>query len=224
MSQPPPVDLYREVHKGLRRALFAVTEQAGRADAANEEDLRNLQAEVSRVTWMLRLHATHEDATIQPLVEQHIPSLAPKIVEAHHVTEETLNALNASAEQLLATPAEKRTPLLHRLYLDIAAFTAFYVAHLGDEEIQSMPALTKAMSQQDLGAALMKIRGAIAPEDMGKMFRVMCPAMNVNERAGMLTGIKMNAPPPAFERMRAIAEEVLPAADYRALATRLGLG
>jgi hypothetical protein len=52
---------------------------------------------------------------------------------------------------------------------------------------------------------------------------VMVPAMNTEERVSMLGGMQAGAPPEIFELFRSAAEAALDPADYRSVATRLGL-
>lgn len=215
------VDLYREVHKGLRLALFTVTEQAGRCDATNDEEVRALQASVANLVWMLNEHARHEDTAILPALHQHAAALAGKLEETHKVMDGRLAEIGGAGGALLSDG--DRGGAVRGLYLALAAFTGDYLRHLGEEEEQAMPALTKAMSQEDLFGIQMKVRGAIKPEDMGRFFRFMIPAMNLGERAELLGGVKKFAPPPAFEAFRKMAEDLLPAADYKALAARIGV-
>ena len=58
---------------------------------------------------------------------------------------------------------------------------------------------------------------------MARSLAFMLPAMNVDDRTEMLAGIRTAAPPEAFDATLGLARSVLRAADYRALAERLGV-
>src|SRR4051812_25065890 len=78
------IDLYRDIHKGIRAELFAVTGAAGSVDPADRVARVALAERVTNLTDILVGHAKHEDAHIQPLLEIHLPDLAAK-VETDHV-------------------------------------------------------------------------------------------------------------------------------------------
>ena len=63
-------DLYRDIHKGIRAELFAVTERAGSIDPADRGDRNELCAHVQRVAWLLALDADgFEDESLDQFVD-----------------------------------------------------------------------------------------------------------------------------------------------------------
>jgi hypothetical protein len=56
---------------------------------------------------------------------------------------------------------------------------------------------------------------------MGVALSLMLPAMNVEDRTELLGGIRMGAPAEVFAQVMGLAQAVLTAADYDALAARL---
>ena len=77
------VDLYRDIHKGIRAELFAVTAEAGRFDPHSDRARAALAGHVRSVVEMLEEHAGHEDTSVQPALQTHLPDLAARI-EADH--------------------------------------------------------------------------------------------------------------------------------------------
>ena len=57
----PTLDLYREVHKGIRRALFGVCELAGALDPDDSTARQAFVARFADLDLMLNLHHGHED-------------------------------------------------------------------------------------------------------------------------------------------------------------------
>src|SRR5687768_1711821 len=76
-------DLYKDIHKGIRADLFAVTGQAGRIDPLDRPGRADLAERVRFSVDLLVSHADHEDAVIQPVLEVERPDLA-EIIEADH--------------------------------------------------------------------------------------------------------------------------------------------
>jgi hypothetical protein len=58
---------------------------------------------------------------------------------------------------------------------------------------------------------------------MARFLALMLPAMNLDDRAEMLGGMRAEAPPEVFEGVWGLAGSVLDLGDRAALAARLGL-
>jgi hypothetical protein len=59
---------------------------------------------------------------------------------------------------------------------------------------------------------------------MAKTLAIMIPAMNVDDRAEMLGGMKREAPPEAFAAVWGLTRSILPAPEFRILSARLDMG
>lgn len=215
-------DLYREIHKGLRYALFGVTAQAGRTDAGDDAGVAALVEEWGTVRFLLDGHHAHEDTYVDALVQAHAADLSDELEAGHRTSDEAIAALTAAAGALAVAPAADRWPLIRAFYLDLADFTALYLTHLRFEEDRVMPALNAGMSDDELAEVTGIIRGSVPPPDMCVFIRSMVPAMDLSERVDMLGGMHQGAPPEIFELFRAAAEGCLSEADYRAVADAAG--
>jgi hypothetical protein len=221
--QPVTVDLYQNIHKGIRAELFAVTAEAGRLDPANGAARAAHAAHVEAVVGLLRSHATHEDVAIEPALELHLPDLARKIASDHAALEPRMDDLQTIArESALAARTERRASV-HRLYLELASFTGTYLEHQDVEERQVMPALEAAIGVEAVAAIEQAILSSIPPDEMARSLAVMLPAMNVDDQAELLGGMKAGAPPEVFAGVWGLAGGVLSEPDHSALAQRLGL-
>ena len=69
-------DFYRDIHKGIRNELFAVTHAAGTVDPGNAEAIAAVATRWRNLSGMLVTHADHEEVYVQPVVEEHAPHLA----------------------------------------------------------------------------------------------------------------------------------------------------
>lgn len=216
------VDLYRDIHKGIRSELFALTERAGNLDPSCQADRADLAAHVRRVAELLVSHAEHEDGHIQPAIELHLPALAEQIEADHHRIDGRIDDLVAQAEEAATTPGNPRWHA-HRLYVDLAAFTATYLAHQDLEERLVMPALEERIGSDATLAIHQAIVGSIPPEEMAASLAVMLPAMNVDDRVELLGGMQAGAPAEVFAGVWGLAGSVLERRDHEALAARLSL-
>ena len=55
------IDLYRDVHKGIRNGLFSLCTRAGRVVPADDDQIGLIAAETSWMFELLDAHAEHED-------------------------------------------------------------------------------------------------------------------------------------------------------------------
>ena len=111
--------------------------------------------------------------------------------------------------------------LMHLLYLELSGFTSAYLAHQLVEERVVMPAIEKAIGPEGALGVHIAIVSSIPPDVMARSLAFMLPAMNIDNRTEMLTGMKMSAPPQAFDAVMGLASSVLEPADFTALAARL---
>jgi hypothetical protein len=217
------VDLYRDIHKGIRAELFAITSTAGSIDPASELDRVALADHVTSVAAVLEMHAHHEDAFLDPVLEVHFPDLAEQITSDHERLEAVVARITDLADSTVTAPGPDQRRLAHLLYLDLARFTSQYLAHQDLEERVVMPQLERAIGVEQCGGLHGAIVGSIPPDDLARSLAFMLPAMNVEDRMEMLGGIRMAAPPEAFDAIVGLARSVLQPADFAALATRLAV-
>jgi hypothetical protein len=215
-------DLYRDIHKGIRSELFAITTSAGNVDPSDELDRIALADHVASVARVLEMHAEHEDANLEGPLREHAPALASRIEHDHHVLEARFSFVNELAKDLASATSDYRR-LAHLLYLELTGFTSAYLAHQIVEERVVMPALQEALGVEAVVGIHMAIVGSIPPEDMAASLAFMLPAMNVDDRTELLGGMQQSAPPEAFAGVCSLARSVLGAEEFSALARRLGI-
>ncbi len=217
------LDLYKDIHKGIRSELFAITLEAGRTDAADRAGRALLAERVTGVVELLVTHAEHEDDAIQPSLESHLPDLAARVELDHLTLEVRLHELRAWAMDVVEAPPAAARERLHALYVELASFTGAYLAHQDVEERQIMPALIDAVGFDAVLAMHQAIVGSIPPEQMAAVLAIMLPSMDVDDRAELLGGMRSGAPAEVFEGVWALAGSVLAPKDHQALAIRLDL-
>jgi hypothetical protein len=217
------VDLYRDIHKGIRAELFAVTTTAGNLDPTDRTDRVALVDHVVSVAGVLESHAHHEDTVIDPVLEQHFPGLAERVRDDHDSLERRFARVVDLAGELVdvATADERR--LAHLLHLELAGFTSTYLVHQDLEEREIMPVLERRLGVDATIAMHGAIVGSIPPDELARSLAFMLPAMNVFDRVEMLAGIRAAAPAPAFEAILGLARSVLRPAEFESVARHLDL-
>jgi hypothetical protein len=216
------VDLYRDIHKGIRAELLSLVESAGAVDPYNSDDRRAVADHVLATHALLESHAHHEDGVIQPVLEAELPILAERIERDHLALDARLGRIADRATTIDTGTGDIRARS-HLMYLDLARFTSEYFVHIDIEERVLMPALERAVGVEQVGAMHGAIVGSIPPEELGRSLAFMLPAMNVADRCEMLGAIQSGAPAEVFAGIAALARSVLRPDDYLAVAHRLGL-
>lgn len=217
------VDLYRDIHKGIRAELFAITTTAGCIDPASQIDRAALADHIVSVAAVLESHAHHEDAIIDPVLAVHLPDLAEEITDDHERLETEFGQIVDLACSSVDGSATDERHLARLLYLDLAAFTSAYLMHQDLEERAVMAELERLIGVEEVLELHSAIVGSIPPDEMARSLSFMLPSMNIDDRAEMLGGMRVAAPPEAFDAVVSLARSVLQPADYSALAARLSI-
>ena len=217
------LDLYRDIHKGIRNGLFGVTLAAGQVDPGNRDAVAAVASRWRDLSALMVGHAEHEDEFMQPTIEALLPAMAEVIAVAHPELEAQMAALEVLAERATDTCERDRRLAVHRVYLGLASFTASYIQHQEFEELHVMPALAKELGFAEVLAMHGAIVGSLTPEEFVQAATLMLPAMNVEDRTELLGGMKAAAPPEAFAGAIGFVRSVIGPADYAQVAARLGV-
>lgn len=212
------LDLYRNVHKGIRVMLFDLVQKAGRIDFTDAAALENLRNEARNIFELLESHAHTEDTFVMPLVEKHSPVLAKEFAAAHGEQESLLPRVLDILESI--DPASSDAAAKgHSFVLQFSRIAGDLLIHMADEELEINGALWNAMSDEELGEVERRLVGSFAPDKLARYLRWMIPAMNPAERVAFLGHV----PPPVFGFVRGLASEVLSAEDDARLEQDLGV-
>jgi hypothetical protein len=216
------VDIYRDVHKGIRRELFAVTVEAGRVDPHDDEAVGAVAVRWGSLVRLLVEHARHEEDFVQPVIEQFAPLYAAEILESHARLEAQMAELELLADRAGEACAAQRRLFTHRVYLGLASFTAAYLQHQEFEEFEVMVMLSQHVSAEDLRTLDDAIVASIPPEMMAQSLSIMAPAMNIEDQSELFGAVQASAPPEVFAGIMGLAGSVLEPVRFDALTRRLG--
>ncbi len=217
------VDIYRDIHKGIRNELFAVTLDAGRVDPGDPQAVTAVAGRWANLVNLLVAHAEHEERFVQPVIEQFTPAYAEEIIETHARLEGQMAQLELLADRAAESCPQHSRLLTHRFYLGMASFTAAYLEHQEFEEFEVMVMLSQHVSPEELRDLDNAIVASISPEMMGQSLSIMVPAMNIDDQTELFSGMQAGAPPEVFAGAMGLAHSVLEPGRYDALARRLGV-
>jgi Hemerythrin HHE cation binding domain len=213
----PAVNLYREVHKGLRRALGELVDATGSLDVTDQEAIAAMRTLFADLDMMLTTHHSHEEiGRLGELISDHVDAdTARSIQDAHDWSDAAL------ADLRIRVASVQSGQDAATLYDAVVEFVAGYLAHMNDEEQVVMPSLNAGADPSELGRIVMQIRMSVPPPDMCTFLRYMLPAMNPDERTSTLGGMKVGAPPEIFAMFWTTAKQALDERDLAVVDTRI---
>ena len=217
------VDTYRDIHKGIRADLFALTLAAGRVDPSAPADIASVAAHLDTTAALLEVHADHEETHLGPAIAVHVPDLAATIERDHATFDGRVEALQGWARSAIEAPAGQARVEMQRLYVELASFTSAYLAHQDLEERVVNPTLERLIGPEGMLAIHQAIIASIPPDQMASSLALMLPAMNNDDRTELLGGMQAGAPPEVFAGVWSLAGSVLESRDIGVLARRLGV-
>jgi hypothetical protein len=213
--------LYRDIHKGIRKDLFSLVDQAGSVDPSSRCGRVDVADHLDRAVNLLTVHAHHEDSSVGPVLEREAPALAEEIEHDHERLDARLVDLQAMARDAVDATSTARREAMYGLYVELAAFTSAYLAHQDLEERVVMPTIEKAIGVEAVIGIHEQIIGNLTPELMAMSLSLMFPAMNIDDRAELLGGMRQGAPAEVFEGVWGLTGSVLTPPDFTALGNRL---
>lgn len=177
-------DLFHNVHKGIRRALFDATFALGREDEDARERLR-------KALLFTAHHGENEDVLLVPLLTARLPSVATRIRTAHEAIDGMLHRLRRDVDG--------DTPLAV-LYARTCAFTAVYLEHVAEEEELIDPAIRAVYRDDELAFVGRESVARTSPDDARMMLTLMLPSLTYEDAGGYLAKL----PPALATELRAL--------------------
>lgn len=214
---------YQPIHKALRAALFDTTALVARTEFADPGEASVAARTVATLLDLLDSHAHHEEEFVMPEVARHAPGLIATLETDHNRLEGLQAELRALLPRTCSDNAAERESAGQLLGRALNLLVADHLRHMDREETEAMPVLWAHFTEAELDAMDARIRAAVPPERMPVMLRLMLPAMNTPERAGLLAAARAQMPPPVFAQLSGLAREVLGPERWARTARRVGL-
>ncbi len=209
-------ELFGMIHKALRSRLFDLSIELARCDFTDAAQARTARNAYERTVGFLREHHEHEESFVEPFLEKR----APSIVSANRAQHEAIDAKLARLDALIAEA--KGAESAKRLVSAYDEFLAEYLVHMRHEEGTVQAALWEHFTDEEILGVQGRIQGSIPPPRFAEWLEIMLPALNLDERAMMLGGIRRKAPEPAFRMASEIAVRVLGQNAFAAVSRRIG--
>jgi hypothetical protein len=166
-------DIFTNVHRGIRKALFQACEALG---CASDDDAQSARERLREALRFVDHHGENEDLLLLPLLSRAAPNIQRQMQAAHAQVGRALTALQAALDE---APA-------HALYLKACEFTSLYLAHMREEEVELEGPIRKALTAPELEEFGRQAVARTAPADQRMMLAFMLPAMPRKEAEAFL--------------------------------------
>ncbi|MCE9597252.1 MAG: hypothetical protein K8S54_04720 [Spirochaetia bacterium] len=176
---------YANVHKALRYALSTLLIQAGRTCSDQE-----MSAEVF---FFLNFHAENENLDLLPALANVEPHIVTKDNDEHHKLEELAESIKDRLENFPLNEEEN-----WNWYLDLSRYVAFQLEHMGREERETLTALHKHFSDEEIAGFGARSVTRATQEERTLMLGWMFRALNPEESEEYLEKLKSVVPQEAF--------------------------
>jgi hypothetical protein len=215
----PRFDLYRMIHKTLRKQMFDAVYALGSLDVADDREFHATLDHVLALCEACDHHLQKENHYVHPAMEARSPGSTRQILDEHFEHIEEIDFIRNEVTRIRGVANEHRATETHRLYLHVTHFVADNLKHMRYEELEHNAVLWAKYSDAELMAIEQRIIANVAPAEMMAILSVAIPAQTHQERVGMLLGMKQSEMPrEAFTAVVQIARERLATRDWDKLA------
>ena len=184
-----PRDLYRAMHKAMRRDLFEVSAMIAAADFSDADEVETVKQRFDGLVVSLEHHGEMEDKEVHPLAHELGLDDVGVIAAQHMALDKDLEQLVAGVVRLAADPGPHRWDDAHSFYLAFNRFVASYLLHTDREERVLMPALAAVADQEVLDRLAREDVAGPVEMLIGAMSNMM-PLFNVEDRRQILADVR----------------------------------
>ncbi|MFO7670278.1 MAG: hemerythrin domain-containing protein [Bacteroidales bacterium] len=186
--KPNHTDIYARIHKGLRKALFELSELAGKVNPGSTPEVDHLKKLGRRVFEFLELHAEIEEKFQLPLLEAQNPEFVTTDHGEHQQLEGIIADLKEALDQLSPNRSEEGD--FYRYYLELNEFIGKYLLHMNHEETVTAELFLKYCQNEDMQSTIEAINGYTTPDQKFLALSYFMPAISQQERIVFLAGVK----------------------------------
>jgi len=220
MKTQERVEVFINVHKGLRQALFGLGLKLGKTDWEDRTEVSQVETDFKKLLHFLREHASNEDNVNFPFLESRSPGAARNERDEHQRLEGVLNQLESDFKHLQET-GDNRLKNGYLFYRAYNRFLSTYLAHMDREEGFITEAIYELFTDEEIEKDFQKIIKRTSPADMGMMLGFMIPGMNPPERFKFLSKLRKTAPAEVFIKIKGLAQSGLPETGWKKLSEKL---
>lgn len=207
-------DVYRSIHKALRKAMFEFSYAVGRTDYSDELELSHLNDLFNHLIHMLNSHGEKEDKICLPLLESKRPGCTAANEAEHEQIHKIITGLQYQMLGIIQFGKNVPKDRIWNFYYSVNEFISIYLKHMQMEEIDMTRLFYELCTDEELNEMSNNIIKSIHPNDMSLFMKYMLPSLLPQDRLDMLMHIKHTAPAMVLEGLMKICETELPELEF----------
>jgi hypothetical protein len=203
-------NIFNQVHKGLRTALYETAASLQQTDFLNRQDAAATFEKIEEVIELFHHHAHTEDHIVLPTLLQYEPSVVLAFEDEHvkdHALAQRLKELMFVYNHSLEDETRIQTGMI--LNIAFVEMVVYNLQHMAREEDIVNRLLWRYYTDIELKQLTQKIVSQVSPIIMAKNTRWMMRALNNQELITWLREVRDHAPGFVFESLMTAAENEL---------------
>lgn len=216
-------DLYTGIHKAVRRYMCDTLTRTAALDSEDHADVAAGLQQVRELVAFCESHLQHENDFLHGAMEARRPGSSGATANDHVHHGHAFARLQLLADAVEQSQDNARAAALLQLQRYLGIFVGENFIHMNMEETDNQAVLWASYSDAELQVLHQALVASLPPAEMAACLRWMIPAFNPSERAQLLSGMRMQAPPPVFQAALTIAREHLSTRDWSKLMQALEL-
>jgi hypothetical protein len=219
------VNIFNQIHKGLRTALYETALVLQRTDFNNELERESAFAAAREVLMLFDEHARKENKYVFPAIQPFEPSVVNSFEQDHKQDHSLTEALEHAMDSFHYLPNEKdKTEAGKNLNRDFVAFMTFNLDHMAREENMVNEILWRYFDD----AYILNIQKTIVhntePWHNDFFSKWMLRGNNDKDIQSWLKSVQLNSPALVFNTLFKKAEQELTHQRFQKLMTSLSEG
>lgn len=212
------VNIFNQVHKGLRAALYDTAISLQQADFTSEAEAEEVLSKIKEVVMLFDEHAHKEDTYILPAILQFEPSVVDAF-EQEHLTDLALSRQLSTAVNRFETllKPEDRAEAGKRINIDFVSFLVFNLQHMAKEEDILNRLLWRYCSDAEILQMQQRIIQNTQPWHQDFYSKWMLRGINHAEAVLWLRSVQRTAPEVVYQTLFAKARQELPKPRFEKL-------
>ncbi len=216
------LDMYRFVHKALRRFMSDTLGRLGALDVNDAEERQAVLDSVDSLLAALRSHLQHENDYLHTAIEARRPGGARTTADEHLQHLDSIGDLEDESRALRDAADGQRPQLALSLYRHLAVFVGEKLVHMQVEETRNNAELWALYGDDELTAIHDRLVASVGQAELALIARWSAAALSVPELALLLADVCRKAPPAVFEALLDVARAHLDERRWAQLARALG--
>ena len=187
-------NLYKDIHKLVRKHLFSFSEDCAKVDFTSDNEVQEYQQKFEGWAEFLEMHALNENMGLHPL----LVNKNADISRVTHDHEELEGEVAKLRDQVVAiagsTSDDEKIALAHEHYLDLQMYIYHQLGHLNEEERVIMPLLQSLYTDEELEGVIQAIFTHMDDTHFIHAMLGMVDACNLHEVEDMVSNTKKYKP------------------------------